>query len=108
MAHPHPAHTHPHHADHEHGKPLIRFDHASFRYPHGLALEDITLEIADGEFVGVIGPNGSGKTTLLRAILGLMPPTTGSLRIFTAPGSATSRRSAPWTRTSRSPRARPC
>src|SRR5207245_6437758 len=82
MSHPHPAHTHPHHADHEHGKPLIRFDHASFRYPHGLALEDITLEIADGEFVGVIGPNGSGKTTLLRAILGLMPPTTGSLRIF--------------------------
>jgi len=82
MSHPHPAHTHPHHADHEHGKPLIRFDHASFRYPHGPALEDITLEIADGEFVGVIGPNGSGKTTLLRAILGLMPPTRGSLRIF--------------------------
>src|SRR5207245_4396111 len=51
-------------------------------YPHGPALEDITLEIADGEFVGVIGPNGSGKTTLLRAILGLMPPTRGSLRIF--------------------------
>src|SRR2546426_578388 len=82
MSHPHPAHTHPHHADHEHGKPLIRFDHASFWYPHGPALEDITLEIADGEFVGVIGPNGSGKTTLLRAILGLMPPTRGSLRIF--------------------------
>ncbi len=82
MPHPHPSHTHPHHADHEHGKPLIRFDHASFRYPHGPALEDITLEIADGEFVGVIGPNGSGKTTMLRAILGLMPPTAGSLQIF--------------------------
>lgn len=75
-------HTHPHHADHDHGKALIRFDHASFRYPHGLALEDITLEIADGEFLGVIGPNGSGKTTLLRAILGLMPPSAGSLKIF--------------------------
>src|SRR5437870_7784405 len=82
MSHPHPAHTHPHHADHEHGKPLIRFDHASFWYPHGPALEDITLEIADGEFIGVIGPNGSGKTTLLRAILGLIPPSGGSLRIF--------------------------
>jgi ABC-type Mn2+/Zn2+ transport system ATPase subunit len=82
MAHPHPAHTHPHHADHQHGKPLIRFDHASFLYPHGPALEDITLEIADGEFIGVIGPNGSGKTTMLRAILGLMPPWKGSLRIF--------------------------
>jgi ABC-type Mn2+/Zn2+ transport system ATPase subunit len=82
MAQAYPAHTHPHHADHEHGKPLIRFDHASFRYPHGPALEDITLEIADGEFLGVIGPNGSGKTTMLRAILGLMPPSKGSLRIF--------------------------
>jgi len=118
MSHPHPAHTHPHHADHEHGKPLIRFDHASFWYPHGPALEDITLEIADGEFVGVIGPNGSGKTTLLRAILGLMPPTRGSLRIFDCAcqnlrcyhrariGYLPQKRA--WTRTSRSPRARPC
>jgi ABC-type Mn2+/Zn2+ transport system ATPase subunit len=75
-------HVHPHHSDHHHGKPLIRFEHATFRYPHGPALEDITFEIADGEFVGVIGPNGSGKTTLLRAILGLMPPSAGSLQIF--------------------------
>ena len=75
-------HRHPHHGDHHHGKPLIRFDHATFRYPQGPALEDITLEIADGEFIGVIGPNGSGKTTLLRAILGLMPPSEGSLKIF--------------------------
>ncbi len=82
MVSPRPAHTHPHHGDHQHGEPLIRFAHASFRYPHGLALEDITLEIADGEFLGVIGPNGSGKTTMLRAILGLMPPSQGSLRIF--------------------------
>ncbi len=76
------AHTHPHHPDHDHGKPLIRFDHATFRYPSGPALEDITLEVADGEFLGVIGPNGSGKTTLLRAILGLLPPSAGTLRIF--------------------------
>src|SRR6266849_6696714 len=98
MPHPYPSHTHPHHADHEHGKPLIRFDHASFRYPHGPALEDITLEIADGEFVGVIGPNGSGKTTMLRAILGLMPPTTvreavlmgrsGAIGLWKRPGKA--------------------
>jgi len=82
MAQPHPAHTHPHHADHHHGKPLIRFNHATFVYQHGPALEDITLEIADGEFIGIIGPNGSGKTTMLRAILGLMPPAKGSLQIF--------------------------
>ncbi len=82
MAHTMPSHVHPHHGDHQHGKALIRFEHASFNYPHGPALEDITLEIADGEFLGVIGPNGSGKTTMLRAILGLIPPSAGSLRIF--------------------------
>jgi ABC-type Mn2+/Zn2+ transport system ATPase subunit len=75
-------HIHPHHSDHYHGKSLIRFDHATFGYAHGPALLDITLEIADGEFIGVIGPNGSGKTTLLRAILGLIPPRAGSLNIF--------------------------
>jgi ABC-type Mn2+/Zn2+ transport system ATPase subunit len=75
-------HIHPHHHDHDHGKPLIRFEDATFCYQHGPALEDITLEIADGEFIGVIGPNGSGKTTLLRAILGLIPPAKGSLKIF--------------------------
>ncbi|HJU04244.1 MAG TPA: metal ABC transporter ATP-binding protein [Nitrospiraceae bacterium] len=62
--------------------PIIRFSHASFGFPGVVALQDITLEIAEGEFVGVIGPNGSGKTTLCRAVLGLMPPLKGSLQIF--------------------------
>ena len=47
-----------------------------------VALEDISLEIQSGEFVGVIGPNGSGKTTLCRAVLGLMAPLKGHLKIF--------------------------
>lgn len=64
------------------GNPIIRFDHASFGFPGVVALEDISLEIAEGEFVGVIGPNGSGKTTLCRAVLGLMRPLRGSLQIF--------------------------
>lgn len=62
--------------------PIIRFTHASFGFPGVTALEDISLEIADGEFVGVIGPNGSGKTTLCRAVLGLLPPRSGHLQIF--------------------------
>ncbi|MGH7233683.1 MAG: metal ABC transporter ATP-binding protein [Nitrospiraceae bacterium] len=62
--------------------PIIRFSHASFGFPGVIALKDITLDIAEGEFVGVIGPNGSGKTTLCRAVLGLMPPLKGSLQIF--------------------------
>lgn len=63
-------------------KPIIRFSHATFGFPTGIALEDIALEIAEGEFIGVIGPNGSGKTTLCRAVLGLLRPLSGSLQIF--------------------------
>lgn len=62
--------------------PIIRFTQATFGFPGVTALEDISLEIADGEFVGVIGPNGSGKTTLCRAVLGLLPPRSGHLQIF--------------------------
>lgn len=47
-----------------------------------MALQDISLTIHDGEFVGVIGHNGSGKTTLCRAVLGLMAPIEGHLHIF--------------------------
>lgn len=63
-------------------KPIVQFSHASFSYADRLALEDITLDLAEGEFVGVIGPNGSGKTTFLRGILGLILPVSGSLQIF--------------------------
>ncbi len=47
-----------------------------------LVLSDISLEIAAGQFVGVLGPNGSGKTTLMRAILGLVPPSRGAIRVL--------------------------
>jgi zinc transport system ATP-binding protein len=45
-------------------------------------LEDISLEIAAGSFVGILGPNGAGKSTLLKVILGLIRPATGKVFIF--------------------------
>ena len=45
-------------------------------------LVDASFAIRRGEFIGVLGPNGAGKTTLMRAILGLLPPRAGSLRVF--------------------------
>ena len=45
-------------------------------------LEDISLEIAAGSFVGILGPNGAGKSTLLKVILGLIRPDTGKVFIF--------------------------
>ncbi|MFI5303560.1 MAG: metal ABC transporter ATP-binding protein [Nitrospiria bacterium] len=61
---------------------LIHFKNASFGYTQELALKEISLEIKQGEFIGIIGPNGSGKTTFLRAILGLILPQAGQLQIF--------------------------
>ncbi|MFQ5779722.1 MAG: metal ABC transporter ATP-binding protein [Nitrospiria bacterium] len=61
---------------------IVQFSHATFSYPNRIALEDITLDIKAGEFVGVIGPNGSGKTTFLKGLLGLMTPVHGALQIF--------------------------
>ena len=46
------------------------------------AIHDISMRIAEGEFVTIIGPNGSGKTTLLEAINGLLEPTRGRIQVF--------------------------
>jgi NitT/TauT family transport system ATP-binding protein len=49
------------------------------------ALRDITLTVAEGEIVCVVGPSGCGKTTLLRCIGGLLPPTSGQVRLAGTP-----------------------
>ena len=50
-------------------------------------LSDVSLAIAQGEFVGVLGPNGAGKTTLMRAILGLLRPRDGEIRVLGRPAA---------------------
>jgi zinc/manganese transport system ATP-binding protein len=50
-------------------------------------LRDVTVSFGAGEFVGLIGSNGAGKTTLIRAILGLVTPFEGAIRIDGAPRS---------------------
>ncbi len=61
-------------------KSLIETEALGFTYPDGVrALEDITLSIKKGEFVGILGANGSGKTTLLRLLNGLLKPAQGKV-----------------------------
>jgi zinc/manganese transport system ATP-binding protein len=47
-----------------------------------IVLREVSAAIRPGEFVGVFGANGSGKTTLLRALLGLLQPVVGEIRVF--------------------------
>jgi ABC-type Mn2+/Zn2+ transport system ATPase subunit len=62
--------------------PVIVFSDATVRFGGRTALEGVSLEIPEGELIGIIGPNGSGKTTMLKAILGQVVPDSGKVRIF--------------------------
>jgi zinc transport system ATP-binding protein len=61
---------------------VVELQEVSFRYNSVPVLEGINLQIEDGEFLGIVGPNAGGKSTLLRLILGLLRPTSGSVRVF--------------------------
>ncbi len=54
------------------------------RYGRRWALRDCTLAIPAGRVVGLVGPNGAGKTTLLHLAVGLLAPTSGSIRVLGA------------------------
>lgn len=51
-------------------------------YGHESVLKGLSLDVAVGEFVVIIGPNGCGKTTAVKAATGLLPPRRGSVRLF--------------------------
>jgi multiple sugar transport system ATP-binding protein len=60
----------------------IELEQVTKRYPGGVpAVNDLTLDIPDGDFVVLVGPSGSGKTTALRMVAGLEHVTSGEIRI---------------------------
>jgi Cu-processing system ATP-binding protein len=60
---------------------MIRFEAFSERFGPHRAVEALSLEVAAGEVVALLGPNGSGKTTSLKAAVGLVRPTSGAVRV---------------------------
>jgi len=66
--------------------PILQAAHLYKQYTttrHGVlpAIEDVSFEIASGEFLCIVGPSGCGKTTLLRLLAGLLPPDQGEVRL---------------------------
>ena len=63
----------------------IELDRVTLARAGRIVLADVSLAIRPGEFIGVFGPNGAGKTTLLHAILGLLRPSAGEIKVFGTP-----------------------
>ena len=64
------------------GAVALRTINLSKRYGERLAVNDLNLEVRQGEIFGFLGPNGAGKTTTIRMALGLIAPTAGSVEIL--------------------------
>jgi zinc transport system ATP-binding protein len=65
--------------------PVVELIGVDAGYDAEIVLEDVSLHVVSGDFVGIIGPNGGGKTTLIRVILGILRPGKGSVRVFGRP-----------------------
>jgi zinc transport system ATP-binding protein len=64
---------------------VIKLDNVSFRFDGPLVLDHVSLNVAKGEFLGIVGPNGGGKSTLLKLVLGLLEPESGAISVLGKP-----------------------
>jgi len=69
------------HTHHQPDKPILEVNHLSVQYNGHPALVDITFHLHTGERVAVVGPNGAGKSTLFKVVSGVIPPTSGEVKI---------------------------
>jgi zinc/manganese transport system ATP-binding protein len=67
------------------GQPAVRLTDAATARGGRLIWSDVSVEIAAGEFVAVLGPNGVGKSTLLQVVLGLLPVSAGRVQVLGQP-----------------------
>ena len=67
----------------DHNQNVIEIRNISFAYESEVnVLENVSLDIHRGDYIGLVGPNGSGKTTLLKIMLGLLEKKEGSIKVF--------------------------
>jgi NitT/TauT family transport system ATP-binding protein len=66
-------------------QPLVHLERVSMAYGRGAAavkaIEEVSMQVAHGEFIAVVGPSGCGKSSLMRLVSGLHPPASGKLTI---------------------------
>ena len=60
---------------------MIRLSHLTKKYGAFTAVDDLTVDVREGEVLGLLGPNGAGKTTTMRMVTGFLPPSKGRVRI---------------------------
>ena len=63
-------------------KPALKITHLHKKYKDLVAVDDISLEIRQGEFYGLLGPNGAGKSTTIHCVSGLANITSGTIEVF--------------------------
>ena len=61
--------------------PVLEIDRLTAGYDSAAVIRDVSLEVATGEVVALLGANGAGKTTTLRAVSGLVHPMSGAIRV---------------------------
>jgi len=70
----------------------LQLEHASKSYDGTLAVNDVSFSVMPGTIFGLLGPNGAGKTSTIRMTIGILLPDDGTVRLFGAPLTRSSRR----------------
>lgn len=60
---------------------MIEFQNVTKQFPKKTAVQDVSFSAKKGEIIGFLGPNGAGKTTTMRLLLGILTPTTGTVKV---------------------------
>ena len=71
-------------------RPIVEIKDVFFSYNGNEVLQDVNLNVHQGDFIAMIGPNGGGKTTLLKLMLGLLHPDRGAVSVLGMPAQRTS------------------